>query len=223
MGQIRFTSSTFQSSPGLYSSPRKGASNILKRWQTALEKMTEEEAQINDGFPTSISALYSQSQVSPTSPNKSPRKGKKSASKERSLSPPPLPPPAPFVRDDWSPPPADDSLSIPGEPVYAKDKKSRRDYWPAEILEYSAPTKRGQKPKYKLRFLDRTELFVTRDMFYSQDEPEFATCQVSFGHAPSFQGVSSRNIRLEITKPIDPRISTTASKTTSIYRTSRLN
>lgn len=174
MGQIRFTSTTFQSNSGA-SSPRKRGSNILKRWQAALEKMTEEEAQINDGFPTSISALYSQPQASRT-PSKSPRKGKRSVSKE--LSPPP-PPSAPFERDDWSPPPADDSLSIPGEPVYAKDKKSRRDYWPAEILEYVPPTKRGQKPKYKLRFLDRKELYVTRDMFYAQDESEFATCQVS--------------------------------------------
>ncbi|KLO07330.1 hypothetical protein SCHPADRAFT_653409 [Schizopora paradoxa] len=175
MGQIRFTSSTFHSNPLAYSSPKKRASSIPKRWQAALEKMNEEEALLNDGFPTSISALYSLPQTSLST--KSPRKGKTSASKERSLSPP-LPLPAPFERDDWSPPPADDSLSIPGEPVYAKDKKSRRDYWPAEILEYVPPTKSSQKGRYKLRFLDRTELFVTRDMFYSQDEPEFATCRL---------------------------------------------
>ncbi len=76
-----------------FGSPRKRPTNILKRWQEALEKMTEEEAQTNDGFPASISALPASS--------KSPKKGKRSASKSPSFLFPP--PSVPFDADEWSP------------------------------------------------------------------------------------------------------------------------
>lgn len=99
--------------------------------------------------------------------------------KSLSPSPPPISSVA-FDRDDWSPPPADDNLSIPGELVYAKDKKWKLDHWPAEILEYIPPAKASQKPRYKVRFLDRMVLNITRDMFFAQEENGFVTCQVRF-------------------------------------------
>lgn len=78
----------------------------------------------------------------------------------------------------------DPDLLIPNELVYARVKKERTpstDYWPAKILEYVWATGRQRKGKYKIRFMDEIEQLVDRDMFYSAEEKEFATCKVCRG------------------------------------------
>jgi hypothetical protein len=80
--------------------------------------------------------------------------------------------------DRWSPPPADDSLEIPGELLFARDRQSSAIYWPAKILEYVPPRKRTQEPKYRLEFLDNTVLEIPRKLFFTSEDDGFTTCKV---------------------------------------------
>ena len=82
--------------------------------------------------------------------------------------------------DRWSPPPADDSLEIPGELIFAREKPSSAYYWPARILEYVPPKKRTQEGKYRLEFLDNLVLVVARKSFFTSEEDGFNTCKVFF-------------------------------------------
>jgi hypothetical protein len=80
--------------------------------------------------------------------------------------------------DRWSPPPADDSLEIPGELLFARDRQSSAIYWPAKILKYVPPKKRTQEPKYSLEFLDNTVLEIPRKLFFTSEDDGFTTCKV---------------------------------------------
>lgn len=79
----------------------------------------------------------------------------------------------------WSSPPCDPLLEIPGELVYSLDRRGRTDYWAAKVEQYLPPKTPSLPPKYRVRFKDDTFRIVSRDMFYSSDEPEFYTCKVS--------------------------------------------
>ena len=70
-------------------------------------------------------------------------------------------------------------LEVPGELVYSLEKKGRSQYWAARVEQYIPPTLPWVPPKYRVRFKDDTFRTVTRDMFYTSDEPEFYTCKVS--------------------------------------------
>lgn len=82
--------------------------------------------------------------------------------------------------DRWSPPPADDSLEIPGELIFAREKPSSGFYWPAMILDYVPPKKRTQEGKYRVEFLDNTVLDVSRKFFFTSEDDGFTTCKVPF-------------------------------------------
>jgi hypothetical protein len=47
------------------------------------------------------------------------------------------------------------------------------------VEQYLPPKTLSQSPKYRVRFKDDTFRVVSRDMFYTSDEPEFYTCKVS--------------------------------------------
>lgn len=80
--------------------------------------------------------------------------------------------------DRWSPPSADDSLEIPGELLFARDRQSSTIYWPARILEYLPPKKRTQEGKYRLEFLDNMVLDIPRKLFFISEEDGFTTCKL---------------------------------------------
>lgn len=81
--------------------------------------------------------------------------------------------------DTWSPPPADDSLEIPGELIFARENPSSAYYWPARILEYVPPKRRTQEGMYRLEFLDNLVLVISRKCFFTSEEDGFTTCKVS--------------------------------------------
>ena len=79
----------------------------------------------------------------------------------------------------WSPPPCDPLLEIPGELVFSLVRKRRTEYWAARVEQYLPPKTPSMVPKYRVRFKDDSLCTVSRDMFYTSDEPEFYTCNVS--------------------------------------------
>lgn len=64
--------------------------------------------------------------------------------------------------------------------------------------QYLAPKTPTMVPKYRVRFKDDTLCTVSRDMFYTSDEPEFYTCNVSTYSIPvywcSFAGQLGRYV-----------------------------
>ena len=63
--------------------------------------------------------------------------------------------------------------------MFSLARKGRTEYWAAKVEEYLAPKTPSVAPKYRVRFKDDTICAVSRDMFYTSDEPEFYTCNVS--------------------------------------------
>jgi hypothetical protein len=80
--------------------------------------------------------------------------------------------------DRWSPPPADDSLDIPGELLLARETKNSTVYWPARIIEYVPPEQRTETGGYLVEFLDSTQIVVPRQLFFTSEEDGFTTCKV---------------------------------------------
>lgn len=80
--------------------------------------------------------------------------------------------------DRWSPPPADDSLDIPGELLLARETKNATVYWPARIIEYRPPKERTESGGYLLEFLDNSQISVPRHFFFTAEEDGFTTCKV---------------------------------------------
>ncbi|KAJ7633114.1 hypothetical protein FB45DRAFT_914402 [Roridomyces roridus] len=77
---------------------------------------------------------------------------------------------------DWTAPPADISLEIPGELVLARDKKKK--YWPARITDYVPPPNRHTLPQYRIVWLDNSTGIVTRAEFYAYQDDGFGTCSM---------------------------------------------
>ncbi|KAI9466099.1 hypothetical protein BJY52DRAFT_1239398 [Lactarius psammicola] len=132
-------------------------------WRTAVDLAHEADASLNDGLPSNLSSyrvgtvhIHEHNTESKTNPS-----------------------------GRWSPPPCDPLLEIPGELVYSLEKKGKSQYWAARVEQYVPPTLPWVPPKYRVRFKDDTFRTVTRDMFYTSDEPEFYTCQL--GHWASDQ------------------------------------
>lgn len=53
-------------------------------------------------------------------------------------------------------------------------------YWPATLKYYKKPQTSSEEPKYGVLFLDGEEMEITRGMFFTTDQDEFAICKVSF-------------------------------------------
>ncbi|CAK5277492.1 unnamed protein product [Mycena citricolor] len=76
----------------------------------------------------------------------------------------------------YVPPPPDETLDIPGELVYARETAASNKYWPAQILKYEPPSKPSAPPRYHVQWVDASRSSITRDLFYTFDEPGFGTC-----------------------------------------------
>lgn len=179
LAKLRFDSDTFRVGPSpnsASSSPRKKhLGDLHSRWHAARSHMIEEDEVLNDGFPSSITAVFShisdansdQRSVKVPLLNLSAPKGSakgKSAVDSHAV--------------NWSPPPPDITINIPGEVVFSKEKKSKDVYWPARVDAYLPPSGPDEKPRYQLTFLDNSVLEVTRDMFLIYDQEQFGTCRV---------------------------------------------
>jgi hypothetical protein len=81
----------------------------------------------------------------------------------------------------WSPPPPDDTLTIPGEPILAESREKRFSgtYWPAQVLRYVPPPDQKTPPKYTVLFMDFFEEDLPREKFFTLTNDEFVTCKVS--------------------------------------------
>jgi len=79
------------------------------------------------------------------------------------------------------PPSEDCMLDYPGELLMAKSRLSEGVYWPAQMIEYIPPKKKGQLGLYKVQFLDLTIKEIPRTFFYTSEQNEFTTCKVGSG------------------------------------------
>ncbi|KAJ6531170.1 hypothetical protein B0H19DRAFT_1040567 [Mycena capillaripes] len=80
------------------------------------------------------------------------------------------------VDPDWVPPTEDETLIIPGEQIIARENKSAKYHWPAQILAYIPPPNPSKVGLYEIEWMDRTTAKVPRDWFYSMEEDGFGTC-----------------------------------------------
>jgi hypothetical protein len=155
-------------------------------WRSAVDLAHEADASLNDGLPSNLSSYkagtvrihednaegsISKAKGSTNGQTKSPGLTFITLQQDKLLT---------QISGRWSPPPSDPLLEIPGELVYSIEKKGRSEYWAARVEQYIPPTLPWVPPKYRVRFKDDTFRTVTRDMFYTSDEPEFYTCKVSF-------------------------------------------
>jgi hypothetical protein len=181
----------------LQGSPRKkqkrDRGDLEDRWSVAVAEMIQkktDEEEGSDDLPEVGTLLFKftpSAPVSKASPTKSAkgtpkgnRKGK-APRKSESISEDELDMDfelGPIHVDRWSPPPADDDLTIPGELILARETRHKTTYWPARILQYVLPTKRTQEGKYLVEYLDDTQSAIPRDFFYTTDDDQFATCIV---------------------------------------------
>lgn len=171
--RLRFNASNFiiaqprLSRKGTHSSPKKKRkrdnSNVREQWQAAVDEMMAEYDEENDGLP-SVGLAFS------VGGGGNKQKEKNSVSDEEDKEVPGL---------------NDDSESCPEEDqhldslVFARDARSSLQYWPAKVEMYIPPEKKGQKPRFLVKYMDSTRRQIPRGWFYTFDDPGFATCQVS--------------------------------------------
>ncbi|TFK46632.1 hypothetical protein OE88DRAFT_1687381 [Heliocybe sulcata] len=184
---LRFNSNTFTLArplDGFRASPhKKQKTELQKRWSEAVSQMISEDAEDNDGL-VSVSSLFTYAGTSATdsfASNSTKTKASASTttlkSKTRAL---------PYDSDSdldleldrWSPPPPDSLLEIPGELVLARESTKKTEYWPAKVMAYIPPPRPTVKPKYELLYLDSAVIQVTRDLFFTCEDPEFMSCKL---------------------------------------------
>ncbi|KAI9446560.1 hypothetical protein H4582DRAFT_578721 [Lactarius indigo] len=165
---IPFSPVTFRCRSG---SPRRKYRRTAmdEAWRSAVDLAHEADANLNDGLPSNLSSYKIGTVPIHENDAEKPISRAKESTNGHTV---------PSGR--WSPPPCDPLLEIPGELVYSLEKKGRSQYWAARVEQYVPPTLPWVPPKYRVRFKDDTFRTVTRDMFFTSDEPEFYTC--SLGH-----------------------------------------
>lgn len=133
----------------------------------------EEDIQLNDGFPTSLTTLLSQRLVYTDDDDDD------SASQVAPERPAVLSSTS-TTGEPWIPPPPDPNITIPGEYVLCstKTKGYTGKFYPAKVIAYIPPSSPNVPPLYKVHFMDNFGEDVTRDMFYIYEQDEFGTCKV---------------------------------------------
>ncbi|KAI0062374.1 hypothetical protein BV25DRAFT_1991658 [Artomyces pyxidatus] len=160
---LQFMASTFRSprpDSGPVSPSKRPRTDLDQAFRSAVDLMLEADARQNDGLPSSLSSYKG--------PVHHPARSEPAALEKASSASPEL----------WLPPPPDPFVDVPGEPILSLAKKNKTEYWPAKVEEYIPPERPGLQPKYRIQFLDESMANVTRDMFYTADEPGFATCKL---------------------------------------------
>ncbi|KAI0256588.1 hypothetical protein BJV78DRAFT_292061 [Lactifluus subvellereus] len=170
---IRFSSATFRcfgTSPQRETSSKRPKTALYEAWRFAVDLAHEADATLNDGLPSNLSSY----RVGATPIHE--RKAEKSIGRADASTNSPKIPSGLTVR--WSPPPCDPLLEIPGELVFSLERRGKTEYWAARVEGYLPPRTPSMPPKYRVRFKDDTFRTVSRDMFYTSDEPEFYTCKL---------------------------------------------
>lgn len=128
--------------------------SLVTYWEEAVVQMQTEFKLTHDGLVSSLTHLMEEA-----------KKPQYNESRKRS----------PLKRKQQrSHSPVDLSLEIPGELVLARTKKGRKPlHWPARILAFV------ESGLYKVEFLDAEVHDLPRSMFYTMDQDEFGTCEVS--------------------------------------------
>ena len=89
---------------------------------------------------------------------------------------------SPHIEVDWRAPPPEETLQIPGEPVFAESQRRGRGlkgyYWPAKIIRYVPPSSSREPQRYTVLFMDSFEEDLPRNKFYTYTDDEFGTCKV---------------------------------------------
>lgn len=171
-------------SDGLYESPRKkqkrDREDLERLWREAVTDMAlkkaEEDVNDVDELPEVASFAFA---YGPTSKGRGKAQRKsESISDEEDMDSDSDSDLEPIYVERWSPPPADDTLTIPGELILARESRAKTTYWPAKILQYIPPKKRSEDPKYLVEFLDEFKGSIPRSLFHTTDDDQFATCIV---------------------------------------------
>jgi len=167
--------------PVAASPKKKQKTDIETRWRSAVDDMNEDKMENDDEdvavFKTTPSKL--ESVKGKSKPKARAGKGKKGKNKARSEAED-----TDMLSDDdahdvfWAPPPADESLNIGEEKVFAHEKKNSSLYWPALVLYYKQPKNSKEVPLYGVRFLDEVRAEIPRSWFFTSDQDEFPTCKV---------------------------------------------
>ncbi|KAF5315687.1 hypothetical protein D9611_005029 [Ephemerocybe angulata] len=196
-GAVRFT--TFETASNYPERARAnpGPSSPRKRqkmddehqasWSIAINNMYEPAGELSDDEPPPLLEILSVARTvglrrtestpnlkfsEPKNANKSPRKGKrKRPEKEEEPSDYELLE-GEVLEDEEE---AVDVDTI----VVARDLNPRStEYWPARVLEYYPPKRRREEGKYKLEYLDSTQLIVPRSYFYHDAEDGFVSVKM---------------------------------------------
>ena len=175
IGRPRFAKPTFVSSFSISSnepmaSPKKKLKrdhgDIEKHWQNAVREMIQdgEEQAGSDHLPDIGEAFNYHFDI----PNEGEGKGEGKSEGKRKRK-------RTCDSDDEA---ADSGLDI-GDLVLGRDRASKTSaYWPAKIKGYVPPTKRTERGKYTVTWLDGLEQNIPRDWFYTSDEDGFILCTV---------------------------------------------
>ncbi|KAL6298613.1 hypothetical protein BKA93DRAFT_810481 [Sparassis latifolia] len=168
-GVLRFNEGNFRRSARLGSplaSPRKKQKTDLEnRWIAGRELMLKTDEDDNDGLPMMLSA-YTGNGASPHTRDGSPAVSVFGESD------------AELAEKSWRAPSCDPMYTLPGEPALAKEMRHHTVYWPAQLLEYITPTKRTQKPRYKVQFYDGMIKNLDTSQFFTEGDQGFETCQL---------------------------------------------
>lgn len=74
----------------------------------------------------------------------------------------------------------------PGDQCLARESRGNA-YWPAKVLEYHPPSKRGEEAQYKVVYLDYKKATIPMSYVAAPGSVEFATCKVSFDISHGFE------------------------------------
>lgn len=187
----RFSSFTFRClESGIQQQPpsKRPKTMLDEAWHCAVDLAHEADASLNDGLPSNLSSyrvdtvsIHKEKVETLTSDDSEAQPSTNSPKTSSGLLPSSLRCRTflIYVIERCSSSPCDPLLEIPGELVFSLDKRGRTDFWAARVEHYLPPKTPSLPPKYRVRFKDDTFRVVSRDMFYTSDEPEFYTCRVS--------------------------------------------
>ncbi|KAI0693328.1 hypothetical protein BC835DRAFT_1082750 [Cytidiella melzeri] len=166
--------STSRATGGPSASPRKkqrtSRADLDRRWYDARDLMLKKYQDMNDGLPLTLSLRIRGDTPEVLPLSTTPRH---LVVRQPSISP----------SGDYSDPedlwePEESPYEIPGELVLAKEKRTFTQYWPAKLMSYIPPRKRGENARYKVLFYDGKvkTLADNSDMFYNEVHPKFKAC-----------------------------------------------
>ncbi|KAI0345095.1 hypothetical protein BDW22DRAFT_1353961 [Trametopsis cervina] len=176
--QLRFSQRTYSSASILEQvfnpTPRKKQkttqADLDRRWNEAKNLMLKRFQDMNDGIPLHVSHFIRDDTPSVVG---QPDFEQRNETREPSATPSS----GSADIETWAP---ESPYDIPGELVLAKEKRSNTQYWPAKLMRYFPPSKRGAKARYEVLFYDGKVMRLPddSDMFFNEVHPNFKNCRL---------------------------------------------